>query len=109
PSTAASPRSSARPFSRNDDGWQRPPVSCIRSTGIAPRRAQQSFEDDTMTTFLQERFLLGGKVAAISGGGDGIGKAAAHHLAAAGASVAILDRDGAKAEAVAQSIRDAGG
>lgn len=56
-----------------------------------------------------ERFNLRGKVAAITGGGDGIGRAASRHLASAGASVAVLDKAGDKAEAVAQSIRDDGG
>ena len=55
------------------------------------------------------RFGLTGKVAAITGGGDGIGRAAAFHLASAGAVIAVLDRDGDKAEATAAAIRDGGG
>jgi NAD(P)-dependent dehydrogenase (short-subunit alcohol dehydrogenase family) len=55
------------------------------------------------------RFELTDKVAAITGGGDGIGRAAAFHLASAGAAVAVLDRDGDKAEATAAAIRDRGG
>lgn len=56
-----------------------------------------------------QRFALDGKVAVVTGGGDGIGRAASHHLASAGAIVAILDTNGAKADAVAQSIGDVGG
>jgi NAD(P)-dependent dehydrogenase (short-subunit alcohol dehydrogenase family) len=55
------------------------------------------------------RFQLDGKVAVVTGGGDGIGRATAHHLASAGAVVAVLDRDKAKADAVAKSICAAGG
>src|SRR5438132_843517 len=53
-------------------------------------------------------FRLDGKVAAISGGARGIGRAAAAMLAAAGAAVAILDRDAATAEATAKAIADGG-
>lgn len=51
-----------------------------------------------------DRFRLDGKVALVTGGGDGIGFAAGSHLASAGAVVAILDKDKAKAAAAAQSI-----
>jgi NAD(P)-dependent dehydrogenase (short-subunit alcohol dehydrogenase family) len=49
-------------------------------------------------------FGLGGKVAAVTGGARGIGRAAAAALAAAGAAVAILDRDAATAETTAKAI-----
>lgn len=49
-------------------------------------------------------FRLDHKVALVTGGGVGIGEAIARRLAAAGARVALFDRDGAKAEAVAKSI-----
>lgn len=56
-----------------------------------------------------QRFALDGKVAVVTGGGDGIGRAASLHLAQAGAVVAILDRQADKAEQVAREIHAAGG
>lgn len=50
-----------------------------------------------------------GKVAFITGGGSGIGKAVAVSLGAQGARVAVCDRAIAQAEAVAADIRAAGG
>lgn len=49
-------------------------------------------------------FRLDNKVALVTGGGVGIGEAIARRLAAAGAKVALFDRDGAKAEVVAKAI-----
>ena len=48
--------------------------------------------------------LLDGHRAIITGGGSGIGAAAARRFAAEGASVAVLDRDAASADAVAEEI-----
>lgn len=51
---------------------------------------------------------LAGQVAAISGGAGAIGAAIAHEFVAAGASVAILDLDGAKAKKIAKKFASAG-
>ena len=59
-------------------------------------------------TGLTELFGLQGRVAFIPGGYGGIGEAVAWALAAAGARVAVAGRSAAKAEALAQRLRDAG-
>lgn len=52
---------------------------------------------------------LDGKTALITGAGSGIGEAIAKVFAEAGAHVFVLERDAAKGEAVAQTIRETGG
>ncbi len=54
-------------------------------------------------------FDLSGKVAVVTGAGDGIGKGVARILAAAGARVVVSDIDADKARAVAESIGAFGG
>ena len=49
------------------------------------------------------------QTALITGGGSGIGAAAARRLAGEGAKIAVIDIDGAAADAVATEIRGAGG
>lgn len=54
-------------------------------------------------------FDLGGKVAVVTGGGRGIGRAICHVLARNGAAVCLLDIDAAQAEVVRDEIRAEGG
>ena len=49
---------------------------------------------------------LNGRAALVSGGASGLGGATARELAARGARVAVLDRDGDKAEALAAELGD---
>jgi len=50
------------------------------------------------------RFRLDGKVALITGGGSGIGRAFAHALGEAGAQVSVVDLDGERAESVRDEL-----
>ncbi len=54
-------------------------------------------------------FDLTGKVAVVTGGGDGIGRACCEILASAGASVVVSDLSFDKAKAVADAIISSGG
>src|SRR5690606_33846250 len=54
-------------------------------------------------------FDLSGKVAIVTGGGNGIGKASAIMLARAGAAIAVSDLKLADAESVVGEIRSMGG
>lgn len=58
---------------------------------------------------IDKLFDLTGKIAVVTGGGDGIGKAACDILAAAGASVVVSNRTFEKAKAVADEIVASGG
>ncbi len=59
--------------------------------------------------FVASAFSLEGRVAAVTGGGSGLGAAMSAGLAQAGATIAVLDVDADKAAEVAAAIADAGG
>lgn len=60
-------------------------------------------------TDIDSLFDLSGKIAVVTGGGDGIGKGSSQILAAAGASVVVSDLSFDKARAVADDIKKSGG
>jgi 2-deoxy-D-gluconate 3-dehydrogenase len=57
-----------------------------------------------MTAALDRLFRLDGKVAMVTGGGSGIGRAASTLLAEAGAHVVVVDRNGTAAKETASEI-----
>jgi NAD(P)-dependent dehydrogenase (short-subunit alcohol dehydrogenase family) len=61
-----------------------------------------------MTDYLHRLFSLAGRVAAVTGGSSGIGKAMAAALAGAGASVVIVARQTARLDQAVAEIRSAG-
>ncbi len=64
---------------------------------------------DPTSERISHLFDLSNKVALVTGGGAGIGRAIALGMARFGAAVVICDRDATGAEAVAQDVREIGG
>lgn len=71
--------------------------------------SELSVENKSMTLSPSDQFDLSGRVALVTGGGRGIGRAIAVELAAAGAAVVPSARSTEEIEAVADDIEAAGG
>src|SRR5207237_4469113 len=78
-------------------------MSCPRPRGPASF-PPENFQPGVSNMML-DKFSLKGKVAAVTGGGQGIGAATAQALGEAGAAGAIRDLDPARAEAPAGRLR----
>ena len=61
-----------------------------------------------MTLERSARWRLDGKVALVTGGGQGVGLGIAKALGAAGATIAVLDIDPARASAAVDELRGLG-
>nr|XP_009668314.1 PREDICTED: uncharacterized oxidoreductase C22A12.17c-like [Struthio camelus australis] len=87
-------------------------LSIVRRSPAPPDAVTESkkdvVKDDVFWGYNKRRILdrlrLDGKVAYVTGGGQGIGRAFAHALGEAGAKVAVVDLILAKAEAVAYEL-----
>jgi len=73
-----------------------------------PFAIRRHAEGNTMSTYVLPNSPFAGKVALVTGGGAGIGRASAHAFAAAGAAVVLSDIDASGGESVAQALRDSG-
>jgi NAD(P)-dependent dehydrogenase (short-subunit alcohol dehydrogenase family) len=80
----------------------------LRERGLSARLAAQQPTTDWRTD-LDETVALKGRVALVTGGASGLGRATARVLAAAGAHVAIGDVNAAGSEETLRQVTDAGG
>jgi 3-oxoacyl-[acyl-carrier protein] reductase len=81
----------------------------LNVNGLIQRSLKLSFFTHHWSLDMFNGKALDGKVAIVTGAGQGIGAAIARAYAAQGAKVAVVDWNGETAETVAQEIRSAGG
>ena len=81
---------------------------CINQSGVGISQGDSIFTP-LISEMEGKSVLLEGKVAVVTGSGQGLGRGIALRLASEGAAVAVLDIDGEYAKATAEDIRKRGG